>query len=60
MRIDLCRKCGCEQRVNKTCDICKQGIEFTCINCNSTTETQFHLQCCAVSFDYHLLDAMVE
>ena len=55
MRIDLCRHCGAEQKINKKCHLCREGIEFCCQKCNSVTDIQHHLQCNLISFDYHLL-----
>ena len=59
MRTDSCRKCGNTLEIEKQCNICNNAIEFVCNKCNMTTVEQIHLNCIAMSFDYHLLNASV-
>ena len=56
MRIDLCRCCGAEQEIKQKCHLCREGVQYECTKCRTTTDTQHHLQCNLISFDYHLLN----
>ncbi len=59
MRVDLCRKCGAEQEVNKKCDICRKAKEFFCHRCGNVTEEQIHFQCMLIEPSYQLLEIPV-
>ena len=56
MRIDLCRKCGTEQEVNKKCDVCREANQFFCHRCSNVTEEQIHFQCMLIEPHYQLLE----
>jgi len=45
MRIELCRKCGDELKIQKKCFSCKEPIKFQCIQCHYSPDEQLHLHC---------------
>ncbi len=59
MRIDSCRKCGTDLKVDQSCSVCNEPTTFKCENCNIETDMQYHIQCMLVDFDYKLLQASV-
>jgi len=59
MRIDSCKKCGGEMKIQIHCSTCNKPIKFSCNRCHTDTEEQFHLQCTLIDMDLKLLEARV-
>ena len=55
MRIDSCRKCGDELKINQRCNVCDDAIEFYCLGCGTPTENKIHPQCILIKSNPQIL-----
>ncbi|MCH9659123.1 hypothetical protein K0U27_10650 [archaeon] len=54
MRLDSCRKCGAEMKINKRCEVCRNANQFLCLICSDITDEQIHATCRLASLDQNL------
>lgn len=45
MRIDSCRKCGDDLKIQKKCFSCREPVKFQCKRCHYSPDEQLHLHC---------------